>query len=62
MAIVTATQKREKEGGRDGRGERRVVHCPKMEGVCAPSNVRTGGTRRSEERGDRRAGEQEGDK
>jgi hypothetical protein len=56
MAIVTATREREKEE-EEGRAGREKGQCTaqKMEVVCAPSNVRTGGTRRSEERGGRRA-------
>ena len=53
---MTATQKKEKEG-EEGRERREKGQCTaqKMEGVCAPSNFRTGGTRRSKEMGDRRA-------
>jgi hypothetical protein len=57
MAILTATQKREKEGD-GGRKRREKGQCTaqKMKVARATSNVRTGGTRRSEGRGYRRAG------
>jgi len=63
MAIVTATQKRENEGeeGRERR-EKGQRTAQKVEGVCTPRDVRTGGARKSEERGDRRAGGREGDR
>jgi hypothetical protein len=61
MAIVTATQKREKEG-EEGRERREKGQCTpkKLEGVCTPSDVRTGGARRSEDMRDRGAGGREG--
>jgi hypothetical protein len=49
MAIVTATQKREKEG-EEGRERREKGQYRVGQGVRAPSDVRTGGTRRREER------------